>query len=78
MIPTPEQIRSFERAMESATDIICECKSKVFVEGVTFKKLSKIILGCNEDKIVKFPSFFCAKCGKEFGETDAEKKLVSL
>jgi uncharacterized Zn finger protein len=53
-----------------AKDIVCEdCGNSAFVEGVMFKKLSKLAAGTDKDLVRPIPVFVCSKCGavaKEF------------
>ena len=70
------------------TAIVCEkCKHNVFVPAYFLRKVSRLLIGAQEDGIVPVNTFACAKCGhvnEEFiprgieEETPEEKKESSL
>lgn len=49
--------------LNDAVDVECEeCGCKVFEEAMIIKKISKILLGSDRDKISPIPVLVCAKC----------------
>lgn len=52
-------------AINSAPYEVCpECGCNVFVEGVMLKRISGLILGSREDKVIPLPVYVCKKCGQ--------------
>ena len=46
------------------TPIVCEkCKHNVFVPAYFLRKVSRLLIGAQEDGIVPVNTFACAKCG---------------
>jgi hypothetical protein len=46
----------------------CECGNNVFMPGVRFKKLSKIMTGQPQDTIIPIEMYLCTQCGKPLQE----------
>ena len=49
--------------LNDARDMVCECGGKIFMPGVRFKKLSKIMTGQPQDTIIPIEMYLCTACG---------------
>jgi DNA-directed RNA polymerase subunit RPC12/RpoP len=49
--------------LNDARDMVCECGGKIFMPGVRFKKLSKIMTGNPQDTIIPIEMYLCTTCG---------------
>ena len=54
--------------LNDARDMNCECGNNVFMPGVRFKKLSKIMTGQPQDTIIPIELYLCTQCGKALQE----------
>ena len=54
--------------LNDARDMICECGGKIFMSGVRFKKLSKIMTGQPQDTIIPIEMYLCTACGAPLQE----------
>ena len=54
--------------LNDARDMNCECGNNVFMPGVRFKKLSKIMTGQPQDTIIPIEMYLCTQCGKPLQE----------
>ena len=68
--PSPGATPAPSINLNDATDVECdECQSKIFVERLMIKKVSKFLTGAPRDTISPIPVLACAKCShvnKEF------------
>lgn len=55
-------------SLNDARDINCECGSGVFMPGMKFKKVSRLITGAAKDSIIPIEVFLCTQCGKPLQE----------
>ena len=55
-------------SLNDARDINCECGSGVFMTGMKFKKVSRLITGGAKDSIIPIEVFLCTQCGKPLQE----------
>ena len=55
-------------SLNDARDINCECCSGVFMTGMKFKKVSRLITGGAKDSIIPIEVFLCTQCGKPLQE----------
>ena len=62
---TKEQLAMVQNAMKHAKDVLCECGNGIFTQGQKFKKVSKLLIGADEDQIVPIPTAICSKCSLE-------------
>jgi len=63
------------QAINEAPVIKCECGCHTFVEAVAVKKISGLLIGVPEDRIVPVPVYICSKCGKINAELAKMAKL---
>jgi hypothetical protein len=50
--------------LSQSVPVTCEkCESQVFVEGVMLRRMSKILIGSEQDAIIPIPVFACGICG---------------
>jgi len=54
---TPEMIKNSQ-------SLKCDCGGTLFVEKLTFKKLSSILSPTGKDEIIPMPVIICETCGK--------------
>lgn len=59
-------------AIKNATDVVCSCGSLIFNQATKLKKLSKLLIGAEDDQLVPIPALYCIKCLKELN-LDEEK-----
>ena len=55
-------------SLNDARDINCECGCGVFMTGMKFKKVSRLITGGAKDSIIPIEVFLCTQCGKTLQE----------
>jgi hypothetical protein len=55
-------------SLNDARDVNCECGSGVFMPGMKFKKVSRLITGGAKDSIIPIEVFLCTQCGKTLQE----------
>lgn len=53
-----------QKMVSDAPEVICEeCENNKFVERLTFRKVSKLMIGSDKDQVVPIPVFCCTACG---------------
>jgi len=55
-------------SLNDARDIACECGNKVFMDGFSFKKVSRLITGGAKDAVLPIQLYLCTQCGKPLNE----------
>ena len=50
--------------IDNAKDVVCECGSKVFQQGLMLKELSEIVSPTGKVIIIPIEIMFCHGCGK--------------
>jgi hypothetical protein len=66
-MPGPEmmslQTPNLNLTLDKTDPMVCtSCKGEVFVEGVMFRRISKILAGTDKDAILPINVFYCSKC----------------
>ena len=51
-------------SLNDARDIVCECGNKIFMDGYSFKKVSRLITGGAKDAVLPIQLYLCTQCGK--------------
>ena len=51
-------------SLSDARDIACECGNKIFMDGFSFKKVSRLITGGAKDAVLPIQLYLCTQCGK--------------
>lgn len=64
--------------LAKTTPIVCEeCGCERFVEVTLLRKVSKLLIGAQDDAVIPIPTFACHKCGhinKDFMPKGLEEK----
>ena len=55
-------------SLSDARDIACECGNKIFMDGFSFKKVSRLITGGAKDAVLPIQLYLCTQCGKPLNE----------
>ena len=55
-------------SLNDARDVACECGNKIFMDGYTFKKVSRLITGGAKDAVIPVQLYLCTQCGKPLDE----------
>jgi DNA-directed RNA polymerase subunit RPC12/RpoP len=55
-------------SLNDARDVACECGNKIFMDGFSFKKVSRLITGGPKDAILPIQLYLCTQCGKPLQE----------
>ena len=55
-------------SLSDARDVACECGNKIFMDGFSFKKVSRLITGGAKDAILPIQLYLCTQCGKPLNE----------
>jgi len=55
-------------SLNDARDVACECGNKIFMDGFSFKKVSRLITGGAKDAILPIQLYLCTQCGKPLNE----------
>jgi DNA-directed RNA polymerase subunit RPC12/RpoP len=51
-------------SLDKTTAVTCEsCGHNIFQEGYMLRKVSKFLIGTNQDGIIPMPAVSCIKCG---------------
>jgi uncharacterized Zn finger protein len=65
-------------SLDQTTSIACdECGSEAFVQVLFLRKVSRFVIGAQQDGLVPVPAFACNKCGhvnEEFQPKNLEEK----
>lgn len=65
--PQPKQLT--QQDVMDAPDVGCvRCDGELFLPATRFKRISKLLTGESEDKLVNLQTMVCAACGWEFGK----------
>ena len=48
--------------LDQTTAITCECGNEYFTEVIALRKVSKLLIGAQEDQLVNVPALKCTKC----------------
>ena len=64
MKPRETQLRITPEQIASSPTIACDCGSKLFEEGMIFKKLSPIISPTGREEVFPIQVVLCKGCGK--------------
>ena len=51
-------------SLSDARDIACECGNKIFMDGYSFKKVSRLITGGVKDAVLPIQLYLCTQCAK--------------
>lgn len=51
-------------SLKDARDMTCECGNKIFMDGFSFKKVSRLITGGAKDAVIPVQLYLCTQCGK--------------
>lgn len=64
-------------SLDQTTPIACEeCSAETFTQVVFLRKVSRFVIGTQQDGLTPIPSFACSKCGhvnEEFQPKNLEK-----
>jgi DNA-directed RNA polymerase subunit RPC12/RpoP len=55
-------------SLNDARDVACECGNKIFMDGFSFKKVSRLVTGGAKDAILPIQLYLCTQCGKPLQE----------
>jgi hypothetical protein len=58
------QLRISPEQISNSPTVECECGSKMFEEGMLFKKLSPLISPTGREEVFPIQIIVCKKCGK--------------
>lgn len=54
--------------LTDAREMLCECGNDTFMDGMKFRKVSRILTGAPMDTVIPIQVFLCTKCGKVLNE----------
>jgi hypothetical protein len=54
--------------LTDAREMLCECGNNTFMDGVRFRKVSRLLTGNSIDSVIPVQVFLCTACGKAFNE----------
>jgi hypothetical protein len=54
--------------LTDAREMLCECGNNTFMDGVRFRKVSRLLTGNAVDSVIPVQVFLCTACGKAFNE----------
>ena len=54
--------------LTDAREMLCECGNNTFMDGVRFRKVSRLLTGNPVDSVIPIQVFLCTKCGEAFNE----------
>ena len=54
--------------LTDAREMLCECGNDTFMDGVRFRKVSRLLTGQPMDSVLPIQVFLCTKCGEAFNE----------
>jgi hypothetical protein len=46
------------------TPVKCECGNEHFIEVISLRKVSKLLIGAPKDQLINLPGLMCTKCNK--------------
>ena len=54
--------------LTDAREMLCECGNDTFMDGMKFRKVSRLLTGQPMDSVIPIQVFLCTKCGEAFNE----------
>lgn len=54
--------------LTDAREMLCECGNDTFMDGVKFRKVSRILTGAPMDSVIPIQVFLCTQCGKPLND----------
>ena len=54
--------------LSDAREMLCECGNNTFMDGMRFRKISRLLTGAPMDSVLPIQIFLCTKCGEAFNE----------
>jgi len=54
--------------LTDAREMLCECGNDTFMDGMKFRKVSRLLTGQPVDSVIPIQIFLCTKCGEAFNE----------
>jgi hypothetical protein len=75
-----EQVKLMAQALMNAESVQCKCGNSTFIEGFKLKKMSRLLTGDTQDRILPIPSVICSKCHEELNPEKQEenKDVITL
>lgn len=55
-------------SLTDAREMTCECGNNTFMDGVRFRKVSRLLTGNSVDSIIPVEVFLCTQCGKPLND----------
>ena len=54
--------------LTDAREMLCECGNNTFMDGMRFRKVSRLLTGAPVDSVIPIQIFLCTKCGEALNE----------
>jgi hypothetical protein len=54
--------------LTDAREMLCECGNDTFMDGMKFRKVSRILTGSPMDTVIPIQVFLCTQCGKPLND----------
>lgn len=54
--------------LTDAREMLCECGNDTFMDGMKFRKVSRLLTGAPMDSVIPIQVFLCTKCGEAFND----------
>lgn len=54
--------------LTDAREMTCECGNDTFMDGMRFRKVSRLLTGAPMDSVLPIQIFLCTQCGKALNE----------
>ena len=54
--------------LTDAREMLCECGNNTFMDGMRFRKVSRLLTGAPMDSVIPIQIFLCTKCGEALNE----------
>ena len=54
--------------LTDAREMNCECGNNTFMDGMRFRKVSRLLTGAPVDSVIPIQIFLCTKCGEALNE----------
>ena len=54
--------------LSDAREMLCECGNDTFMDGMKFRKVSRLLTGAPMDSVITIQIFLCTQCGKALNE----------
>lgn len=74
--PTPDPTKIRINLAKDSTAILCECGAEFFQEVMRLRKISRLLTGEPEDRIMPVPAVLCVSCGKECDPNNPTKPSI--